>query len=742
VWIPVDYECDWLRTEAFIKQLQVMSHHMVYEICGGHDRVVVSILCHADDAPVLDVAFSSQFPGCELSSLPVSSLITMFDEARDSFAFVETCMPPPYTEQLTRPAEFQTPPLEVFLRALSGLPADTVGVYQAIVQPSHPDHRWHRNVEKLIDIQYLAGLYGTQQMQYRYAQQAPSGQLNAMANDVERKAHPDKPFFHVLARVGVWTSHTEERMALLRALATFMGLFQHGGQPLQFVSSQDYLQVLAPSQIREMFIWGVTHRPGTLLNSLECCGLFHLPPLALLAERDIEGCVLAPAPADSGAYSGGTLIGYTRRLGNQHEVHVSDELRLEHTHIIGRSGKGKSKLIAGMCLRDIERGHGVAVIDPHGDLAKDIAARLPEEAVEKCIYFEPGHPTSVPLWNPLHAYGLPDRVVDDFIRAFMNITDGWGHRVEGLFRQALYGLIACGEATLHNVDILLTPDDPESKRLQKRILEVVRNPTSRHFWKHEYKTYRRVDLAPAHNKLMKLLLYDTPCLMFAQKESRIDCREIMDNSGILIADLSSLGPEAQDVIGSLLLSSLFHAGISRSNIDDEGRRVPFHTHVDEMHRFVNDGLPKMLVEMRKFGCSLVLSSHYLGQVESHKRIEALSGVGTTIAFRVGSERVEQVTRFLGGEVEKDELLKLERQYAVARLESEVFRIKTPDLPSPKDTTTAARVKRHSQERYAMPAEEIYAELGIPKPKFGGQYRHTFNKRVSQSEHEEYAYDEL
>jgi len=461
-----------------------------------------------------------------------------------------------------------------------------------------------------------------------------------------------------------------------------------------------------------------------------------------LVDKEIGGCVLTRAPTDSLAYHGGTLIGYAERLGKQHEVYVSDQLGMEHIHMIGRSGKGKSKAIAGMCLRNIERGHGVAVIDPHGDLAEDIVARIPEAAVRRCIFFEPGHPYWVPLWNPLCSEGPVDRVVDDFIRSFMNVTEGWGHRAEGLFRQTLYGVITCREATLHNVSILFSPHDPGAKRLRERILGAVRNQKARHFWQYEYNTYRSADLAPAQNKLMKLLLYDTPSLMFGQKESRINAREIMDSNGILIADLSSLGPAAQDVIGSLLLSCLHHAVISRSNIRDEKRRALFHIYVDEMHKFVNDGLPKMLVEMRKFACSLVLASHYLGQVDSPKRIEALSGVGTTFAFQVGSERVEQVTRFIGGDVEKEELLKLERQHAVVRLDTEVFRIKTPELPPPTDPTVAERVKRYSRERYARPADELYAEIGVPTnplPRRPARATATFTQ---ESDDQGFEYDEL
>jgi type IV secretory pathway VirB4 component len=46
---------------------------------------------------------------------------------------------------------------------------------------------------------------------------------------------------------------------------------------------------------------------------------------------------------------------------------IKDEDRFSHVYIIGKTGTGKSTLIETMALRDIERGLGCAVIDPHGD---------------------------------------------------------------------------------------------------------------------------------------------------------------------------------------------------------------------------------------------------------------------------------------------------------------------------------------------------------------------------------------
>ena len=58
-------------------------------------------------------------------------------------------------------------------------------------------------------------------------------------------------------------------------------------------------------------------------------------------------------------------------------------------YLIGKTGVGKSTLIANMASADIESGYGLAVIDPHGDLAEEILDAVPASRVNDVIYLNP-----------------------------------------------------------------------------------------------------------------------------------------------------------------------------------------------------------------------------------------------------------------------------------------------------------------------------------------------------------------
>src|SRR6202795_623219 len=64
-------------------------------------------------------------------------------------------------------------------------------------------------------------------------------------------------------------------------------------------------------------------------------------------------------------------------------VSFSREERERHLYIVGKSGSGKSTVLFNLAMADIEAGEGVAVIDPHGDLAQAIIDPAPPRRPNK-----------------------------------------------------------------------------------------------------------------------------------------------------------------------------------------------------------------------------------------------------------------------------------------------------------------------------------------------------------------------
>jgi hypothetical protein len=161
---------------------------------------------------------------------------------------------------------------------------------------------------------------------------------------------------------------------------------------------------------------------------------------------------------------------------------------------------------------------------------------IKKDHVERTIYFDPGHPEYVPIWNPLKRSPGQDlsRTADDLVAAIKNVVSGWGDRLEHLLRHGLYALLQLPESTLLDLSNLLRRGTDESKRLQKEILKTIDNETALEFWKNDFNRYSTEALDPPKHKLSKLLVCGTVSLMLSQPENLIDFRRIMDEGKILL----------------------------------------------------------------------------------------------------------------------------------------------------------------------------------------------------------------
>ena len=122
-----------------------------------------------------------------------------------------------------------------------------------------------------------------------------------------------------------------------------------------------------------------------------------------------------------------TPIGTSSVAGGEHIVCIPDELRMRHVHMIGRPFMGTTTLLMHMIINDIKNGHGVAVIDPHGDLVEGLLHLMPQEAIDRVVYFNPGDPDWIPLWNPMQ-----DIEGQDKCRIANDLIDPYGDLVEKL----------------------------------------------------------------------------------------------------------------------------------------------------------------------------------------------------------------------------------------------------------------------------------------------------------------------
>ncbi len=698
LWVTPGFVCDWARSERFLKQLQACEYSLAFEITGNESHIILSFLCDKRDATVLAAAFLGEYPECTMTIADSAPLNAIPPDWWNTAAFREFVPPPPYSHLFTRPGELRDSPFTPLLNIMARLPKSAMGLYQLLFVPVRQENNWHDHIRLLLDLEFSQAMYAGMQPYYRYAQQMPSNDLRGSALDVEQKSHNDKPLYAAVARMAVFSGCLRGSEEHLRTLSVPMNLFQHGGRPFQFVGHDVFRTALDVDAVWDMFLYGLSYRPGFILNSEELSGFVHPPPIPASRQRVVPLGILDGLAPTSAGLASGTLIGYREQAGVRWPIHIPPRYRGYHGHIIGKSGMGKSWLIEGMFLQDIQHG-GAALIDPHGDLASRLLGLIPEDCLDRVVFFDPGDDEWVFLWNvlALRSGQDPSRLADELTAAFHKISDGWGDRLGHILRQTITGVLYLEGGTLADVVTLLRSAPEERRHLVQRIIAATDNPTTKRFWEADFKGYKPADVQPVLHKLDKLMAPRGVAKMCSQPVNKIDFRRIMDEGLIFVADLSHIGADVRDILGTFITSSIYLAALSRSDIPED-RRKQFHFYADEAHRFIAGAMTDLIAQTRKHRVSITLAQQYLSQLKPED-IDALGTTGFTVVFGVLHKDAERLLRMLGAEAPPQDLLAFEPGDALARIGAEWIKVKTPERSTTPSEAIRAKAIALSREKY-------------------------------------------
>ena len=392
---------------------------------------------------------------------------------------------------------------------------------------------------------------------------------------------------------------------------------------------------------------------------------------------------------------------------------IKERNRRHHIYVVGKTGTGKSTLIHNMAVSDIYSGCGLAVVDPHGDLAEGILDCVPANRIDDVIYFNPADSEYPFAFNPLENVPAEQRhlVASKLISVFKKIWhEFWGPRLEHILRHAVLTLMEYPDGTLLDIPRLLTDKD-----FRQAILPQIKHQQVREFWFTEFEKYsawfRSEAVSPILNKVGQFLTSDLLRNIVGQKTNTFNLRQAMDEGKILIVNLAKgkIGEDNAALLGSLLVAEIYLAALSRADMPEKGRQS-FYLYVDEFHNFMTLSFADILSEARKYGLSLVLAHQYLDQLDEKIRAAVFGNVGTIITFRVGNEDAKYLVGEFGPVFDEHDLSNLENHHIYLKLmidgvTSKPFSAVT--LPAPEvDVSHREKIVEMSRRLFAKKREDI------------------------------------
>jgi len=365
-------------------------------------------------------------------------------------------------------------------------------------------------------------------------------------------------------------------------------------------------------------------------------------------------------------------------LNVEEHVGIPDEVRFMHVLNIGPIGFGKTQMMTHVALQDAEKGHGIGMINPKGDMIDEVLAKLPDDRLDDVIYINPDH-SCVPAINLLEPHISDDMtqaqrenqkeiIVSDVVDLFRRQSESWGPRfgrvLETLLRSHLHLNIE-RDANYTLMDVFrCVIDDEQLTQIIDRIHEpILRKQLVR------IRELSEKELDPLHRRLDDFLQNKTVRRMITQPESSIDFREAINNGAIILVDVNkgNLGDTASTLIGSILLTKMWSAIQSRVALPEDERH-PFMLHLDELKNFSGESsnFAKILSEGREYKLGCVLASQYLHQLDTGLRREVANNCRTKIFFNPsGSEDLSRIAGMLNG-VSREELTGLGKYRAVVQ----------------------------------------------------------------------------
>lgn len=314
--------------------------------------------------------------------------------------------------------------------------------------------------------------------------------------------------------------------------------------------------------------------------------------------------------------------------------------RRRHLYIIGKSGVGKSKLQELMVRQDIAYGHGLCVIDPHGEFIEDILNFIPEERIEDVCVIDPGDVDFPSSFNPLanvdpnFKHQLTQGLIEVLRKQF---GANWTPRLEHVFRFTTLALLDYPHATMRGMISMLT-----DRNYRQKVVEYIEDDMVKRFWAIEFADWsEKFDtdaIIPLVNKLGQFLSDPMLRNIFGQKENKIDLEKIMNDQKILLINLSKgkIGEENSSFFGAMFLTKIKQAGMARAKLEPKDRH-DFYLYVDEFQNIVTDTFENILSEARKYGLNLTVAHQYVGQLLPKVQQAVLGNVGSIISFRVGGD---------------------------------------------------------------------------------------------------------
>ena len=412
----------------------------------------------------------------------------------------------------------------------------------------------------------------------------------------------------------------------------------------------------------------------------------------------------------------GCTFALSMNMAKRQRLSISPQDSLEHTHILGPTGSGKSTAMLNIIMASIEAGHSNLVIDPKNELVTNILERTPDERAEDVVVIDPSDPCPVGF-NPFafKEYKNPELIADAVLATMRQIfSENWGITTQDVLSGALLTLAKTDGASLLWLLPLLT-DDAFRQRITSQLTDRI---GLKPFWDHFEALSggeRRKEIAPVMNKLRQFLLRPGLRNVLGQANPKFNLTDLFYKRRIVLVPLNKgvIGAESARLLGSLIVGLTWTLALSRASIPPEKRHI-VSVFIDEVQDYLSlsTDLSDALAQARGLGMALTLAHQYREQLPPEIRAGVDANARNKIVFTLNSGDASDMAA-MAPELAAQDFMSLPRFQVYTSFHQggrNTGWIQGETLPAPPALRDAAQIKAKSMKTYGKPASEIEAEF--------------------------------
>ncbi len=418
-----------------------------------------------------------------------------------------------------------------------------------------------------------------------------------------------------------------------------------------------------------------------LMNTEEIASIFHFPHIKYNKTPEIKWQNFKIVKAPSSIPKEWLILWDNIYRWVKKEIKIKDEDRFRHFYVIGQTGTWKSSILQVMARQDLQNGKWIAVIDPHGDLAKDLIPFIPRERADDVIIFNPADYERPMGLNLLEAHTPDERdlVAQDALNIMIKLfwNEVFGPRIQDYFRNGVLALMEYPEWwALTDIVRLFTDEEFQKERIRH-----VKNPIVKAWWEKTYASMwdrEKQEMIPYFAAKFGWFITNTMMRnIIGQTRSSFDISEVMNTSKILMVNLSKwiLWDINSELLGLILVSKIQMAAMRRQNMSKEERK-DFFMYIDEFQNYITPSIESILSEARKYRLWLVLAHQYLWQLEKSDALTKSNlnlkwaifwNVGTIMSYKIGPEDGEFMEKYYAPVFSNQDLVNMDKFKAVMKL---------------------------------------------------------------------------